>query len=285
MTPEAYCQDRATRHSTSLYYSVLFLGESERQAITTLYAYRREVGDVVGECSEAAVAIAKLDWWRGEIEDLFAGRPHHPVSRAIATLLNTASLPQEYFLEVIDGVQMDLEYYTYGSFADLLLYCHRVSATLCQMSAEILKYRDRKTRKFAHDLGMGLQLLRILRNVYADSRRGHIYLPLDEMDAFSVVPDDLTRRPTPLNVVRMCKLQSERIRRYLSSVLEQMPEVDRLDQLSSLTRAKLGLTLLEEIQADGFRVTEHRLELTPLRKLWIAWRLQKKERALISASS
>ena len=260
---------------------MLFLAESKRQAITTLYAYRREVGDVVDECSEAAVAIAKLDWWRGEIEDTFAGRAHHPVSRAITTLLNTVSLPQEYFLEIIDGVQMDLEYYTYPSFADLLLYCHRVSATLCQMSAEILRYRDRKTRKFAHDLGMGLQLLKILRNVYSDSRRGHIYLPLDEMDAFSVVPEDLTRRPTPPNVVRICEFQCARIRRYLSSVLEQMPDVDRLDQLSALIWAKLGLTLLEEMEADGFRVSEHRLALTPLRKLWIAWRLQKKERARV----
>ena len=82
MTPDEYCQQKAAASGSSFYYSFLFLPPERRRAITALYAFCREVDDVVDETLEPQVAAAKLAWWRAEVANLFAGNPQHPVTKA-----------------------------------------------------------------------------------------------------------------------------------------------------------------------------------------------------------
>jgi phytoene synthase len=83
VSPDQYCQQKAAASGSSFYYSFLFLPRERRLAITALYAFCREVDDVVDEASDPQVAAAKLAWWRAEIARLFAGKPQHPVMRAM----------------------------------------------------------------------------------------------------------------------------------------------------------------------------------------------------------
>src|SRR5512143_2962506 len=78
MTPDDYCQQRAARSGSSFYYSFLFLPPGQRRAITALYAFCREVDDVVDECSDSGVARTTLNWWRNEVAAIYSGRPQHP---------------------------------------------------------------------------------------------------------------------------------------------------------------------------------------------------------------
>ena len=191
MTPDQYCDDRAARSGSSFYYSFLFLPPEQRRAITALYAFCREVDDVVDECSDNALAQTKLEWWRGEIAALFAGSPQHPVTLALQPVTARHNLPQEYFQEIIDGMAMDLQQVRYASFKELQLYCYRVASVVGMMAAEIFGYEDRRTLKYAHDLGIAFQLTNILRDVGEDAARGRIYLPADEMERFEVSNDDI----------------------------------------------------------------------------------------------
>ncbi len=279
MTPDEYCQNKAIRRGSSFYYSILFLSEPERNKITALKAFVQEAVDISHECSDPATARVKLDWWRGEIENLFHGRPNHPVSKVLAPVVDELNLQEETFREVIDGVQMDLDYGAYASFADLSLYCYRVSITMTQLSAEIAGYEHRHTRKAIYDLGMGFRLLKVLRNVRTDARRGHIYLPRDEMSAFNISAVDFTTPQTSDNLAAFFEFQCRRIKLHLANGLEALPAEDRFKQLPAIILARLYLVLLREIETDSFRVLEHGIHLTPLRKLWIAWRTKKKEKA------
>src|SRR5690606_25615175 len=155
---DEYCQNRAAGSGSSFYYSFLFLPPEKRRAITAVYAFCREVDDVVDECSDAGVARAKLAWWRGEIGNTFAGEPQHPVGQALLPVVREYNLPQEYFLEIIDGMEMDLDQVRYASFNELALYCYRVASVVGLISAEIFGYQDRHTLKYAHDLGIAFQL-------------------------------------------------------------------------------------------------------------------------------
>src|SRR5688572_11300192 len=83
MTPDEYCQEKAAASGSSFYYSFLFLPAERRRAITALYAFCREVDDVVDDCADTQVAAAKLGWWRAEVANLYSGRPQHPVMRAL----------------------------------------------------------------------------------------------------------------------------------------------------------------------------------------------------------
>ena len=272
MTPDEYCQQRAASSGSSFYYSFLFLPPNRRRAITALYAYCREVDDVVDECEDAQIAATKLAWWRLELERLYAGQPEHPVTRALLPILSEFNLPQEQLLEIIDGMEMDLQQARYADFTALSLYCYRVASVVGLLAAKIFGYTDRKTQKYAHDLGMAFQLTNIIRDVGEDARRGRIYLPQDELQRFEVpVADILNARQTD-NFRRLMEFQIERAEHYYTQAMSELPAADRKAQLPGLVMAAIYRALLDEIKRDGCQVLRQRTSLTPLRKLWLAWR-------------
>ena len=177
MTPDQYCQQKASQSGSSFYYSFLFLPPARRRAITALYAFCREVDDVVDECTDVDIARTKLAWWRTEVAALYAGTARHPVAQALTNVVTPFNLPQTRLLEIIDGMEMDLNFNRYQDFKQLQLYCYRVAIVVGLLSAQIFGFNNRKTLKFAHDLGMAFQLTNIIRDVGEDARRNRIYLP------------------------------------------------------------------------------------------------------------
>ena len=270
MTPDQYCQERAAQSGSSFYYSFLFLEPSRRQAITALYAFCREVDDVVDECPDALLARAKLAWWRSEVQALFDDRASHPVTQALAASLKSYSLPQEQLLEIIDGMEMDLDHLRYADFKALHLYCYRVASVVGLLAAEIFGYRDRMTLKYAHDLGLAFQLTNIIRDVGEDARRGRIYLPQDELSRFGVDEIDLLQARYSDSFRRLMEFQVERARTAYRQALAQLPAADRKAQRAGLIMAAIYRATLDEIVRDGCRVLDRRTSLPPLRKLWLA---------------
>src|SRR5262245_23202565 len=130
MTPDEYCQQKAAASGSSFYYSFLFLPAERRRAITALYAFCREVDDVVDEGLDPQVAATKLAWWRTEVGRLYAGEPQHPVSKALAPFLTVFSLDKAHLLEIIDGMEMDLTQSRYLDWPGLEKYCYRVAGVV-----------------------------------------------------------------------------------------------------------------------------------------------------------
>jgi len=270
MTPEDYCQQKAASSGSSFYYSFLFLPPNRRRAITALYAFCREVDDVVDECLDPQVAATKLAWWRTELDRLYAGQPEHPVTRALKPVLEEFNLPREQLLEIIDGMEMDLQQTRYLDFKALSLYCYRVASVVGLLAAEIFGYQDRATQKYAHDLGMAFQLTNIIRDVGEDARRGRVYLPLDELKRFDVSVADILNARHSDNFRRLMEFQIERAEQYYAQALGELPASDRKTQRPGLMMAAIYRTLLDEIKRDGCLVLKQRTSLPPLRKLWIA---------------
>lgn len=278
MTPQEYCQNKAAQSGSSFYYSFRFLPPPQRDAIIALYAYCREVDDIVDECSDIEVARKKLDWWRNEIENLFSGNAKHPVTKALEPHLKSFNLQKEYFLEIIDGMEMDLEYDVYPSIRELSLYCYRVASVVGMLSIEIFGYQDRQTQKYAYELGMALQLTNIIRDVREDAMRGRVYLPQEDLQKFGVDMDDLLQGNHSQKIVDLLKFETERARQHYKNAFDLLPEVDRFNQRSGLIMGEIYLALLNEIETDGFKVLQHRVKLTPLRKLWLAWSAARREK-------
>lgn len=280
MTPEQYCRNKAAKSGSSFYYSFLFLPEPRRKAIMALYAFCREVDDAVDEISDPQVAASTLEWWRNEIINTFQQRPDHPVGQALAQCLNEFDLHQEYFMEIIDGMAMDLQQQRYAEYKHLALYCHRVASVVGLLSAEIFGYQNRKTLKFAENLGIAFQLTNIIRDVREDAERGRIYLPLDEMTQFSVTEQDiLSLKQTPA-LADLLKFQADRARQFYQQARQLLPKEDRQSQQTALIMARIYEATLDEIEKDGFQVMQHRVSLTPLRKLWLAWTTARAEKSM-----
>ncbi|HNM20871.1 MAG: presqualene diphosphate synthase HpnD [Betaproteobacteria bacterium] len=272
MDPHQYCQEKCAASGSSFYYSFLFLPPERRRAIMALYAFCREVDDVVDECHDPAIAATKLVWWRQEVQRIADGQPQHPVGRALHAVGHSFSLPSEQLLEIIDGMEMDLTQSRYLDFKGLSLYCYRVASVVGLLAAEIFGYRDRQTLKYAHDLGMAFQLTNIVRDIGEDARRGRIYIPMDELKQFGVPAADILNSRYSENFSALMAFQVARAEKYYDQALSQLPAADRKSQRPGLIMAAIYRTLLREIANDDYRVLHQRIALTPVRKLWIAWK-------------
>ncbi|MEY4863395.1 MAG: hypothetical protein RLZ51_1490 [Pseudomonadota bacterium] len=272
MTPDDYCQDKAARSGSSFYYSFLFLPPERRRAITALYAFCREVDDVVDETSDAAVAARKLDWWEQEIARLNDGRPDHPVTRALAAHVQAYGLTQSRLLEVIAGMRMDLVQNRYADQAALDLYCRRVAGVVGEMASSIFGQTDPMTLRYADRLGLAFQLTNIIRDVGEDARKGRIYLPQDALRRYAVSTGDLLAARRTEGFTALMTEMTHRARQAYREAYALLPEADRRAQRPGLIMAAIYCTLLDEIERDGFQVLDRRTSLTPIRKLWLAWR-------------
>ena len=272
MDPNQYCQDKAAASGSSFYYSFLFLPQPKRRAIIALYAFCREVDDIVDECSDAHVAQTKLAWWRNEIDDLYRGDPHHPVSQALAPVIRDFDLPAAQLQEIIDGMEMDLTQARYADFKSLRLYCHRVAGVVGELSAVIFGYTERATLQYAAELGLAFQLTNIIRDVGEDARRNRIYLPMDELERYNVTAADILNARDSDNFRQLMEFQYQRAQQFYNQAFATLPQADRKTQRAGLVMAAIYRTLLDEIRNESYPVLRQRTALTPLRKLWIAWR-------------
>ncbi|MCM2326964.1 MAG: presqualene diphosphate synthase HpnD [Lysobacter sp.] len=272
MTPDQYCQQKAAASGSSFYYSFLFLPAEKRRAITAFYAFCREVDDVADEASDAGVARTKLAWWRTEVADLMAGHPTHPVTRALAPFVAPMGIDAGRLNEIIDGMEMDLAHHRYADFDSLRLYCHRVAGVVGQISAGIFGYRHAQTLEYAELLGLAFQLTNIIRDVGEDARRGRVYLPADELARHGLTAEDILACKGGEAFRAMMDEQATRAEATYAAAFAKLHPEDRRDQRAGLIMAAIYRTLLAEIRRDGFPVLQARVSLTPIRKLWIAWK-------------
>lgn len=263
--------DAAPRGS-HLYYSLRFLPEERRTAATAVYAVVQALERATAGVRDDAVAHAKLDWWRDELDRLYGGAPRHPATRALLPWLERYTLPAEYFQELLAGLEMDLDPGGFADFKELRLYCHQRSANAALLAVEVFGYRDPHTPRFAQAVGVAHCLSRTLRELRNHVRLGRIHLPQDELRRFQVNPGDLLLPQAGARVRALLAFQLERVQSHYRHAVSLLPDRDRASQHPFLVQIALEQALLEEIRRDGLRLLEHRVELPVLRRLWIAWR-------------
>jgi 15-cis-phytoene synthase len=267
MTPDAYCADKAARSGSSFYYSFRLLDAPRRTAITALYAYCREVDDVVDEVADPAVARVKLAWWRTEVDRIFAGTPQHPVAVALVPVVRRYALQQSQLQLVIDGMQMDLDKTRYVDFDELETYCDRVAGVVGRMSAEIFGYRNEATRLYARDLGVAFQLTNILRDIREDLGNGRVYLPAEDLERFGcdlAAPDD--------RIVDLVRFEADRAQAWFESGLKLVPLLDRQSAACVGAMAGIYRRLLARIERRPDLVLRGRVSVPTWEKGWVAVR-------------
>ncbi len=274
MSPQDYVQNKAAASGSSFYYAFLFLPPECRVAITAFYAFCREVDDVVDEVSDPGVAATKLAWWQKEVQQAFAGQPSHPVMQALMPHTTVYGITADHLLAVVQGCQMDLQQTRYLDHPGLQRYCHLVAGVVGEVAARIFGQTDEATTRYAHTLGQALQLTNIIRDVGEDALRGRIYLPVDELQRFDVKAQELLQRQYSERFVALMKFQAARAHAHYDEALALLPAADRRAQKPGLMMASIYRTLLREIEASDFQVLHQRIALTPLRKLWLAWKMQ-----------
>ncbi|THU01559.1 presqualene diphosphate synthase HpnD [Lampropedia puyangensis] len=274
MTPQQYVQQKAAESGSSFYYAFRFLPQERRDAITAFYAFCREVDDVVDEVSDTGVAATKLAWWRSEVNKAYAGQATHPVMQAMMPAAQRFGIEAGQLLAVVEGCEMDLQQTRYLDFVSLERYCHLVAGVVGEVSARIFGQTHAQTTEYAHTLGLAFQLTNIIRDVGEDALRGRIYLPVNELQQFDVRAHEITKREYSERFVALMRFQTSRAHQLYDRALQLLPKQDLRSQKPGLMMASIYRTLLREIERSDFQVLHQRIQLTPLRKLWLAWQVQ-----------
>ncbi|MGH7430237.1 MAG: presqualene diphosphate synthase HpnD [Candidatus Methylomirabilales bacterium] len=255
---------------SSFYCSFLFLPRAKREAIYAVYALCRAVDDIADDPGDLEAKAERLKGWREELDRCYAGRPTHPITRALRDCLNRYPIPKGYFDEVIAGVEMDLAVTRYPTIADLAQYCYRVASVVGLICIEIFGYRREATKEYAINLGLALQLTNILRDLKTDGRRGRIYLPQEDLERFGYSEDDLLHcRYTP-GFFPLMRFEADRARDYFRRAAESLPSEDRKNMAAAEIMGRIYRETLETIARKEFRVFEDRIALPRARKIGLA---------------
>ncbi len=273
MTPLDYCYQKAAASGSSFLVSFRFLPRAKRDALTVLYAFCREVDDVVDDCSDAGVARTALNWWRAELAAVFVegGQPQHPVMQALRPVVQAFGLPETELTDIIHGMEMDLTQARYATFEDLSLYCYRVAGVVGRLTARILGFRQPETLVYADKLGLALQLTNIIRDVGEDARAGRIYLPMAELQQFGVPAQQILSYQGGAEFAALMRFQVARAKQIYREAVALLPAADYRQQKVGLVMAAVYHALLLEIEDDGVdNVLRHKIALPGARKLRIA---------------
>lgn len=272
MTPQEYCQEKAPHSGSTLHYSLVFLEPPRRQAMLALHAFCRELNYVVNGTADENAARIKLAWWRHETGEMFRGQPQHMVTRALMPLLKTYDLTPSLLDQIVDGAEMDLIQTRYLDYPGLEHYSQLSSGATAECAARICGFTLSKTLDGTRDLGKAVRLASMLRDVGQDARRGRVYLPVNDLQKFEVPVADILNRRYSEQFEALMEFQYQRARDSFAKAVASIPVQDRKFQRPVLIHAALRLALLEECRAANFQVLHQRISLTPIRKLWIAWK-------------
>jgi phytoene synthase len=268
---------RLTRKShSSFYYAFLTLPEERRRGIYALYSFCRVVDDCVDEAG--GEGSAGLDRWREEIGRCYSGTAETELGRELAQTVARFPIPRSALEDIVAGCRMDLANLRYATFADLRVYCERVASAVGLASIEIFGYRHPRTREYAVELGLALQLTNILRDVAPDAARGRLYLPLEDLARFGVGEEELLAAAADPGVPRrpeigeLLAFQAERARGHYAAAGERLPAEDRRSMLAAEVMGSTYRALLGELARKRFPIGGERVGLGRTRKAWIALR-------------
>lgn len=256
------------------YFAVLFAVRGARPQLEALYAFEAEVRRVVAGASHEA-AHARLQWWRGELDRLAAGRPTHPIAVALATLRERGSADLPLLQESLDAADLDLARFTYHTWTELEAYCFRSAGALQTLAAAALageRALSPAERTFARRLGAALRQTEMLRDLSHDLSRGRLYAPLDALAAAGLEPGALSRAIEDGAAARLLTEWRNRLQDEFAALPSLLVGREaRSTQRHGLVLAALHSRLLERL-GTGPAGTTRTVELPPLARLWTAWR-------------
>ena len=261
-------RSRANRKS-NFFYSFLFLPRERRESILTLYDFCRRTDDIIDKPGSVEEKTAKLQEWKEQLARSLNGNLTNPSFANLTAVALKFNIPRPLFLELVDGVAMDLTKHRYNTLDELLLYCYRVGSTVGLMSIEIFGYRNPGAKIYAENLGIALQLTNILRDLKVDVMDGRIYLPLKDLEEYQYTEKELLRGEVNSRFENLIHFESERARSYFRRAKEVLQREDLKTLYPAEAMGRIYEKLLDKIERCPSDIFRKKIRVSTFSKLCI----------------
>jgi len=256
---------------TSFSYSFVVLPAEQRRAIGVVWDFCRAVDDAVDEAVDVATAASEVTKWRAEVGRLFGvDDPETPQARALKPYVAMFSLSRQPFDDLVDGVEMDLRRSRYDTFDELVGYCRRVASAVGVMCIEVFGCRDSRSRDYAFNLGLALQVTNIVRDIKADLQQGRIYLPKEDLDRFGVTEADLAAGRMTEPVRELIAHECQRARHFFAAARQAMPPAESRKLVAAEIMGGIYFEILQRIERRGYDVFTERVRVPKFARARIA---------------
>lgn len=263
---------RGTPPGSLRYFAVLYAPGPARPLLHALYAFEAEIRDTVRATSHD-VSHTRLQWWRGEVDRLLAGRPEHPVTRGLLPL-REAGADVALLHEVLVAADIDMARIALNDGDEVAALAFRSSGSV-QSLAATASSRPRAASaaelEFARRLGDCIAGVESLRDLRTEVAAGRLRLPLDQLEQAGVDPARLLDDPAPAGLASVLQHEKERLQRQLAALETLLNRDERIAQRQGLVLAALHSRLLDLIDTTR-GAARTRAEVSPWPKLWTAWR-------------
>jgi phytoene synthase len=259
-----------TSSATNFYYSFVFLPAEKRRAIEAVYHFARRGDDITDSHLTREEAAREIAAYRSALDECFAGRGATPELRALAESVERFKIPRQPFEDLILGLEMDLSGTRYRTFEELSLYCYRVASTIGLISIEIFGYRNPSARQYAVNLGKALQMVNILRDLESDARRGRLYLPEEDLNRFSVKPDEIMESRYTDSLIELLQFECDRARGFFERARAALAPEDRRAMIAAEIMGAIYWRVLGRIRARRYNVFGERVRISRALKFWTA---------------
>lgn len=277
-TATSFIPDFSQNRKSSFYYSFLILPRPKRDAIETIYAFCRFTDDIVDEVGDEKEKHALLLQWTEELRRSLYGISHYSLLNKLSAIIQRFHIPVEHFYELIKGMEMDLLNTRYTTFSELEQYCYRAASTVGLICAEVFGYTNEKTKQYAINLGVALQLTNILRDIKSDAKRGRIYLPLEDLRKFNYSENDLMNLTYDERFIELMRFECERAHEYFRRAKACLAEEDKPLFTAARTMGNIYYLLLLRIERAQYDVFSKRIRLSSPLKILVAMVLRLRQK-------
>jgi phytoene synthase len=269
-----HCEQIVRTRARNFAYGIRLLRPPERQALSAVYAFARQIDDIGDGDDPAQVRLDQLAAARKRLDDI-GEHPDDPVLVALADAARRHPIPLAAFTELIEGCEADVRGTDYTTFDDLVPYCRRVAGSIGRLSLGVFGCADRTAAEpLADALGIALQLTNILRDVREDALNGRVYLPADDLTRFGceLRLAGTTFADPPQKLAALVGFEAQRALEWYDTGLRLLPLLDRRSAACTAAMAGIYHRLLQRIAADPGTAMETRMSLPAWEKATVAVR-------------
>ena len=246
------------------YYCVRFSPASRQEELRTILAWYCEIGQLPLRVSEVGVAHTKLQWWQDELQRAVRQGSQLPLAGQLSQIIHQHEVPLNLCDSIMATFRSDLMTAPHAQWDALQAYCNATGGGLAELLSRVCGVTDQQELDVARDLGRFVRWVEVMRDLGATLRRGRTLMPpLSEQHEALSEGEAITAQLAEA---------ARQAREHYSECTEKLPMKPQPGLIPVFILAELAWELLQTLESSDFQVLDQRISLTPLKKMWIAWR-------------